>query len=392
MRALVSRLLHRLIPWGLEPSEFRDLLLPGGHSAHIQRHRARLITSRVALVSALFAVLTPLWIIVDMMAFAWPTWGWLAVLRLGSAAAFGLLAVLHDRCRSLKSAYLLLTAMLAIPPLFFLASQPLLVTGAEAGFLTDVMTNAYSLLPFVVVAGLSVFPLTAAEVAIAAAPIIVILLQASARQAGAALEDVIGELWLMLLVVGIAAFSGMSQLHYMIALVNQATKDLLTDAFTRRSGEEALDLQFRIACRTSAPLAVAFIDIDRFKPINDTFGHEQGDAALKSVAADLKKALRRSDILVRWGGEEFLVILPNTNTEGALKVLRRIKANGFGLRPDGAPLTVSMGLAERIADDAPDWDALVERADARMYEVKRNGRNGCVGPEDTTLHRSLVDA
>jgi diguanylate cyclase (GGDEF)-like protein len=127
-------------------------------------------------------------------------------------------------------------------------------------------------------------------------------------------------------------------------------------------------------------MAVAFFDLDKFKSINDTFGHEEGDKALKTLADKLREGLRRGDILVRWGGEEFVAILTDTNPEGAKIMLERLRVAGFGVRPDGAPLTASIGVAERTADNVSDWPQLIELADQRMYEAKRTGRDRAVLP------------
>lgn len=369
--------------------DLRHLVFWTGHSSHISRHRGQLIASRVKFVSALFAVLTPAWIIVDALVFPWPVWGLLALLRLASAAAFAGLAWMPVERASLRRARTMLTGMLAIPPLFFLAAQPLLGSLPSDGVM-GVVVDAYALLPFVVVAGLSIFPMTAMEVAVASSPVVAVVIISAVTQATASLSELINALWLMGLVIGVAAFSGMSQLHYMIALINQATRDALTGAFTRRSGEETLDLQFRIAARTGQPMSVAFVDVDFFKSVNDEFGHEAGDQTLRSVSERLAGLLRRSDVLVRWGGEEFVLVLPNTSTAGMANILARISESGFGTRPDGKPVTVSMGIAERISDDVHDWDRLIELSDERMYKAKHGGRNACLGPDDASSRMPLL--
>ena len=85
--------------------------------------------------------------------------------------------------------------------------------------------------------------------------------------------------------------------------------------------------------------------------------------------------LRRGDMLARWGGEEFLLIMPNTDLTQAEAALARLRGIGFGQKPDQAPLTASIGIAERVADQAGDWKALVEIADQRMYRAKQDGRD-----------------
>ena len=107
-----------------------------------------------------------------------------------------------------------------------------------------------------------------------------------------------GAFWLQGLIAGVAALAGVCQLAFMIALVQQAVRDPLTGAFSRRSGEEVLELQFILASRSGSPFSVAFIDIDHFKAINDQFGHQQGDVMLKQFAQTLTQGLRKGDVVL----------------------------------------------------------------------------------------------
>ncbi len=206
-------------------------------------------------------------------------------------------------------------------------------------------------------------------------------------------------LWRLALISGIASVAGASQLRFLMSLVEQATHDAMTKTITRNAGEQLINWQFAIDERKSSPLAVLFIDIDKFKSINDQFGHEAGDTVLQKAAQSIHASLRRQDILVRWGGEEFLVILPETDSAGAETLLARIASAGLGLRPDGMSVSASVGIAERISDKAPDWTKLVELADQRMYAAKGAGRNcyvsggdkmGCFIAENTVCTASQV--
>lgn len=373
----------------IKSSEAKELLYSGSHTLHISRHRAWTISRRVKLIAAIFAVLTPLWIIVDALVFPWPIWGTFALLRLLSAAAFAALAMLPHDQRSPQTAFLMLGVLLAIPPVFYLVSQPFLLQALalhDSGTLTHVVISSYALLPLIVIAGLSVFPLTLVEVLIAAVSVLAIIAIGAFPQKAMNMEELILGVWMLMLMLGISAMSGMLQLRYMITLVNQASLDVLTKVFSRRSGEETLDLQFRISARTQSPLTLLFIDVDNFKSINDKYGHEAGDHALQQLAQNLQDCLRKSDILARWGGEEFLAILPSTNADGTRHILKRLAKHELGQRPDKRKLTVSMGVSERTADHCEDWEALVTLADQRMYQSKKGGKNRCTGyDEDTGL-------
>jgi diguanylate cyclase (GGDEF)-like protein len=167
----------------------------------------------------------------------------------------------------------------------------------------------------------------------------------------------------------------MSQLHFMTALVEQSAHDKLTGVLARRVGEEILSLQFNHAVRTLRPLSLVFVDLDHFKMVNDRYGHEEGDRVLRTAAECLQKTLRQTDIVVRWGGEEFLVIMPETDGPGAVSALRRLRAAGLGLRPDGTPQTASIGVAECLSDGLATYGDLIELADQRMYQAKQSGRD-----------------
>jgi diguanylate cyclase (GGDEF)-like protein len=369
------------ITWG----QFFDLVIPLRHSPHIRRHAASVIISRIQLVAALFAVMVPLWSIIDWFVFPWPQWAQMTTLRLASGIIFFLLSWPWNITKTRIQADSMLMVMLLVPPVFYLLSivitADLQVTGTAL-----LVTKLYALMPNIVLAGLAIFPLTAFEVALFSAPAFAFAVIGLLMGGEVPSLDQHGPmLWLMVLVMGVAMFSGMSQLHYITALVNRAMIDPLTGAYTRRSGGEALDLQYRLAAMKNTPMAVAFFDLDKFKSINDTYGHEEGDKALKALADNLREGLRRGDVLVRWGGEEFVAILTETTADGARIMLERLRQSGFGLRPDGTPMTASIGVSERNADGVTDWPQLIELADQRMYEAKRGGRDRAVLPGGVVL-------
>ncbi|WP_413206275.1 diguanylate cyclase [Rhodospirillum sp. A1_3_36] len=362
-----------------------DLVLPLGHSPLVQRRRAILIISRVRWVAMTFAVLTPLWIAVDMVMFPWPLSGILTALRVGATVTFGSIALGFRNTERMRSAMTALALLLAIPCLFFIISVPSLAN-FDLTAIQQVFASGYAFLPFVMVAGLAVFPITFVEGVALTAPLI--LSQFGVAILGFPLEPFnyyLGALWLLALLAIVATLAGMSQLHFMTQLVNQAAHDGLTKVYTRRVGEELLDVQFNSSQRSGLPLSIAFLDLDHFKSVNDRFGHEEGDKTLKRACESLRKVLRRGDIVVRWGGEEFIIMMPNTTGVGALNAILRLRELGLGNRPDGEPQTASIGVAEMVADESADWSELVELADKRMYKAKKSGRDRVV-----TLNEEMI--
>ena len=224
--------------------------------------------------------------------------------------------------------------------------------------------------------GLSIFPLTLLETLLFAAPILIAqVVVGLLRWTAVDWPSFAGTFWLLVLISGVSALAGMSQLGFMIVLVRQAVRDPLTGAFSRSGGEELLQLQFSIASRGGAELSAAFIDLDHFKKINDQYGHEAGDKVLVDMAGVVYHTLRRGDILIRWGGDEFLLIMPNTSLIQAEAALARLRSAGFGATPGNIALTASVGIAELMSDRASDWKSLIEMADQRMYRAKQNGRD-----------------
>ncbi len=360
----------------LTPAEIHDLLFSGEQSPLVKRRRALLIISRVRMVAAVFALLTPLWIPVDLLIFQNDLGFGLALLRVLATVAFGGLALSFRNSESIGAAHGALAMLLAVPTMFFLASNPLLAGYRIEDPAQQMIAAGYSFLPFVMVAGLSVFPITAVEGVLLAAPLwLANLGVALLGYHPMTLGSHLGALWLLGLLAVVATLAGMSQLHFMIQLVSQASHDGLTRSYTRRVGEELLNLQFIQAQRHGTSLVVVFVDLDDFKQINDRFGHEEGDAALRQAAGALRRMLRRGDILIRWGGEEFLVVMPNTPTAGAAIAVERLRESGFGQRPDGRPQTASIGIAEMAEDGCRDWPELVEKADQRMYVAKQSGKD-----------------
>jgi diguanylate cyclase (GGDEF)-like protein len=140
-----------------------------------------------------------------------------------------------------------------------------------------------------------------------------------------------------------------------------------------------------LACRQNAPFAVAFVDLDNFKSVNDAHGHEAGDWVLKNAVDNLGRLLRSSDVIIRWGGEEFVVMLGNATLDGQRIAMRRIATEWLGTRPGGGAITASIGVAERIADEVQDWPELIELADSRMYQAKVSGKARCVMGGDEVI-------
>ena len=157
-------------------------------------------------------------------------------------------------------------------------------------------------------------------------------------------------------------------------LYQVAITDPLTGCYNRRFFDEVIDRELATHRRYGVPLSLLFIDVDHFKAVNDSLGHEAGDRVLQSVASFLKRYVRRSDYLFRWGGDEFLILIRGT-LQDATHMRALLKAAFRDLRDQSRlPPTVglSIGCAE-VSPDTTDMASVVREADERMYE----DRNGC---------------
>ena len=358
--------------------QLQELLTSRQHGLPISRHRAAIMQSRVYFFCVVFAILVPTWAVVDLLFMPSGLWAELLSIRVISAAAFAVLAWQSRREPDLTRARVLLAGMLAITPLFYIASSHW-IDAYELSGTEQVVAELYALLPFVMVAGLTLFPLTLSEFMAYATPMLAVTIMTSYPQTSDEIPQAVSTIWLFVLILGVALFSSMSQLRYMLSQVSRASYDVLTGLLTRRAGIEMLDLQFRLAAMNESSLSVLYFDLDNFKSINDTYGHESGDGVLKRAAAQLNANVRKGDSVIRWGGEEFVIVLPTADPAEANDVVNRIMKAGLGQRPDQGPVTASIGVAEVQADDVNDWKSQVELADHRMYKAKTSGRARSIG-------------
>ncbi len=162
-----------------------------------------------------------------------------------------------------------------------------------------------------------------------------------------------------------------------LKLLELATTDVLTGLANRRHVSYQLEILLANVRRGNLELCVLLIDIDNFKRLNDSLGHQAGDKALRHIAGTLAASLREGDLLARWGGEEFLAVLPATDLAGAITVAERLR-DAVASAPvviselELIAIQVSVGVAE-AADES--LDELVNRSDLGLYEAKGSGRN-----------------
>ena len=163
-------------------------------------------------------------------------------------------------------------------------------------------------------------------------------------------------------------------------LLSEARADAKTGLLNAATWEREAEAEVARAVRTSSPLAVALLDLDRFKQINDTYGHLVGDEVLRSIADEMTRVLRKYDLAGRFGGEEFVMLLPQTRAVDALRIAERVRAHIARLpmvSAGGEPVTVtvSIGVAALDAGSSRELTELLAAADAALYRAKASGRD-----------------
>ncbi|WP_339515319.1 biofilm regulation diguanylate cyclase SiaD [Pseudomonas sp. RL_15y_Pfl2_60] len=172
-----------------------------------------------------------------------------------------------------------------------------------------------------------------------------------------------------------------------LALKEASNRDPLTALANRRMLIERLKEEVSRATRQNKTFVLAMVDVDHFKQINDNWGHDIGDRMLEEIARVLQAEVRSYDLCGRWGGEEFLILLPDTDLDSAAQVIDRVRSGlrALAVRVSTELLSVSasFGVAEHRADES--YSQTLNRADAALLQAKRNGRDRCIYASDESL-------
>ena len=176
------------------------------------------------------------------------------------------------------------------------------------------------------------------------------------------------------IVKALAAHAGLALEN--ATLYELATLDGLTRIYQRRYFEAMAELEWKRVIRHRHALSILMVDLDHFKSVNDTYGHDKGDLVLRKTAQILKSACREEDIVARYGGEEFVILLPETDVEGTRAVTQRIhdEMRKLYVLPDRS-ITLSIGVASYPSSEARDVYTLIKYADQALYQAKKAGRN-----------------
>ncbi len=180
-------------------------------------------------------------------------------------------------------------------------------------------------------------------------------------------------------VIGYQIAATLKHLQRFSSAKNMAIYDTLTGLYNRRYFEERLKGEAQKSFANRIPLSLIMVDIDHFKKVNDTFGHPEGDMILREIASLLKKSVRKKDTVGRYGGEEFILILPEASIEASSMIAERIRllveSTLFDVGKAQLNLSVSLGISNFPMHGARSDEELIKMADQALYEAKRGGRN-----------------
>lgn len=353
----------------------QDILSTRFHSRDFNTSRAEYISIRIRLLAIAFAVLAPLWIPIDYFVMNDPVFTYVVLLRLTFSVAFLLLSRWGTSCNRLAAARTRIVAFILIPGLFFFATNMLLPSMKyEHGILLG-----YSFLPFLIMALLTIVPLTFLEGVAFTGLVIAFFVITKFAQGTLLTIPAMGDLWLLLLLGAIAMWVQMTQLHMLMRLYREATRDALTGLVNRRVLADKLEQEIAQSEHANEPLSVLLFDLDLFKRVNDTYGHHAGDTVLQAFAQILRSHCGDNHLVGRYGGEEFLAILPGHDVEAAREHAERVRlaCHQYTVYTDEdvskINFTTSIGVALRkVGEKSHD---LLNRVDQGLYRAKSGGRD-----------------
>lgn len=360
------------------PAGLRDSLSNKHHSRDFNFARSGYLRSRVLFVGVVFLLLAPLWILVDFLFLPPELLDSLIAGRLILMTALAtVIYFAKQNQHQLNRIRNALAALMLTPAIFYFA----LVL-----FFNDPMASlvGYNFIPLLIIAFLSVFPLTIIESL--GIGLIVISLQSFVLVG--LNEPTTPEDWqnlsLLFVVLAISLWANHSQVSTLLRLYHQASMDSLTGLLNRGVLLEQLSQLCKRRDENLAddelptPISLLMFDLDKFKRINDTFGHSVGDQVLQAFAQILREQLRNNDLIARYGGEEFIAVLPGTPKANAKQIAERIrlqceKSTVIAHDGEAVNFTTSIGITEIRLDE--NLDTALHRVDTRLYLAKNLGRN-----------------
>jgi len=366
--------------FSLGRTSLTDLLSTNLHSKDFVNTRTSFITSRLWLICIFFALSVPVCSFFDFILFSQQQAVYLFAARLLLSFCLFILAFTLKTQPSVRTVRIVMPLVFLVPMLFFIFTM-MLISATE----NEKIPAIFEMMPYFILAMLGLFPLTISGGALVILLIFIPFIGFELWISNTGYWVLINDIWLFLLFAGISLWLQVGQLSMLMKLYRESTVDPLTKLINRR-------VLFRLADNDlgeQSDFSLIMFDLDRFKRINDTYGHGAGDKVLVSIAQVIQRALRPSDIVARFGGEEFVAILPKTGLEEATRIGKRI---GLMISQESVQLsdglvikvTSSMGVTQKRINES--LDEALKRADDFLYYAKENGRNQVVSDIDNVNH------
>ncbi len=353
-----------------------DILSARHHSPDFIETRAGYIAVRVRFMAFFYAIAVPLWTPVDYLLFSAAHFYAMLLPKFLLTAFLIPLGLLTLRKRTSNQIHLIFALIILAAGMFYFSSMWILSRGVAEPPLAG-----YSFMPFMMVSMLGIFPLTISWGIALIVPILLIHLALVAALGQLMTLDTINMLWVFVTLAGISLWVQSSQLLMLLKLYRESTRDPLTGMINRRVLMKRLHNEMADVRNGRSSFCILMFDLDRFKRINDNHGHLMGDKVLKTTAVLLQKGLRQHDIVARFGGEEFVAVLPGASSAVAIAVAERIRQTCYTTtvtapNGDAIQLSTSVGVTEYEPGEA--IEIALNRVDESLYKAKELGRNRVV--------------
>ena len=371
----------------LASTQLGDVLSAYHHSADFNQTRATYIAVRLKLMAYVFAFSVPLMSIFDYLVLHEDKFLPMFLMRtLLSLMLIGLGYFSTKRCLKWVIRGLLPLAFL-LPSLFYAGCMLVLSSEPPSESLVG-----FTMMPMLIVAMMGLFPLTLVNGCVIIALVLAPSIAAEYYFGDIHSLEALNKLWLFLMFAGISLWLQVGQLLMLLKLYRESTLDPLTGLINRRVLVRRLDHEKLQVSRDGYTFSLLMFDLDRFKRINDTYGHQAGDKVLSHIAKLLKTQLRRNDIIARFGGEEFVAVLPGLGRSQAIMVADRIRQainqQLINLEED-VDIQVSSSIGVCEYEPWEEIEQTLRRADDALYRAKTTGRDRVVSL-DSEEHQALT--
>ncbi len=355
--------------------KLNDIISAAHHSDDFIETRAEYIALRMRFMTAFYAISAPLWIPIDYLLLSPEHFTSMIIPRLTLMTVLLLLGFFSLRKLNSIQIHVTLALNIMAAAIFYAASMLILSRGAGENFIAG-----YGLMPFMMISMLGIFPLTLGWGIALIAIVVGIHLGLMASLGQLMTANTANFFWVLLVLSGISLWVQSSQLLMLMRLYRESTRDPLTGLINRRVLMKRLMTEIGQIRQGGPSFCIQMFDLDRFKRINDNHGHLVGDKVLQTAASVIQKGLRKNDIVARFGGEEFVAVLPACKSGEAIAIAERIRqscndVHVFADNGERLQLSTSVGVTEYENGEA--IEVTLNRVDESLYRAKKLGRN-CV--------------